>query len=404
MTHSTRRTFVGGSLALGTALALPGRALAQTGTASAGKLFQMMGVNLQVWYAKNAWPQRLLELGVPNVRTNCHENKDFISRIGTWLGTGGRINSIISTSTPLDKAMAARNLNFLKGYVGLRNISGIEGPNEYNGATTNWAAELRAFVQWTHSTVRADSAFANIPLIAPSLKYNPAHYSALGDLSRYVDRGNIHFYSGRLRPTLGGGTTMPGALSIASATAPGRPIWMTESGWQALVGNAAISLKAQAKYVVRNYFDAFGFGVEKLFTFHLMDNISKLFGLCNADASPKPSFFALKNLVALFKDPITSARSLSYSVSGAPASLKAFPFSKSDGSFLLAFYLDVNSFDPQALRDIDTNVRVTVRFPVKARRIEVYQPTFTPNMLIALSGTEASVTASDELTVLKIWF
>ncbi|MEO7634451.1 MAG: hypothetical protein ABIS38_02245 [Sphingomicrobium sp.] len=398
--------FIGGSLALGTALALPGRALAATATASAGSFFQTMGVNVQTWYAKNAWSQRLLELGVPHIRTNCHESRDFVSRIGPWLATGGKINSIISTSAPLDKDLTTRNLNFLKSYVGLRNISGIEGPNEHNGNKQNypnWAADLREFVQWTHATVRADPACAQIPLIAPSLIVKLEDYRALGDVSQYVDRGNIHFYSGRLRPTLGGGGTMPGLLADASTIARGRPIWMTESGWQALVGNAAISLKAQAKYLLRNYFDAFGFGVEKLFSFQLMDNISKLFGLCNTDASPKPSFYALKNLAALFKDSASSPRSLSFWLSSAPSSLKTFTFSKSDGSFLLAFYLDVDSFDPRALRDIETNVPVTFHFPIKARKIEVYQPTFSANKLIELSGMEATVSASDEVTVLKIW-
>jgi hypothetical protein len=412
MSQTTRRTFIGGSLAFGAALALPGRALALTSTASAGSFFQMMGVNARTWAVDNAWPQRLLELGLPNVRTKVGQSKDYISKIAPWLSTGGKINAtIVATNAvnTLDKDEATKNLAFLKNYVGLRYVSGIEGPNEFNEnyqICPDWAVKLRDFVQWTHSQVRSDSAFGHIPLVGPSIwKRQSADYQALGDISRYVDRGCIHFYSGRQRPTRSGLTnTMQGEINKATSITPGRPMWMTETGWQAPSGNIPISLRAQAKYVVRNYFDAFGFGIEKLFTYQLMDNDSKLWGLCSANGTPKPSFFALKNLAALFKDPASGARSLAYSVSSAPSSLKVFTFSKSDGSFLLAYYLDVDSFDLKAGRDIETEIPVMFHFPSSARKIEVYKPTFSSEVQLQVSGAETALFASDQLTVLKIWF
>jgi hypothetical protein len=269
----------------------------------------------------------------------------------------------------------------------------------------DWAPKLREFTQWTQETVRADPAFAHIPLVAPSVaNLKIAEYQALGDISRFVDKGNNHFYSGFQRPTIIGYGTLQTALRDASIMAPGRPTWMTESGWQAPFGTAPLTLRTQAKYLVRSYFDTHGCGIEKSFTFQLMDNISKGFGLCDSSANPKPAFFALKNLAALFKDSASSARLLSYTVSSAPSTLKVFTFSKSDGSFLLAFYLDVNSFNVSTRQDVETKVPVMFNLPASARRIEAYQPTFNSSSQLSTSGQEVAVFASDQVTVLQIWF
>jgi len=301
----------------------------------------------------------------------------------------------------LDKAAAQKNLAFLKSSVGLSHVSGIEGPNEFNqGHPANWASTEREFVHWLHDTVRADSAFNDVPLIAPSVwKRLLADYQALGDLSAWVDRGCIHYYSGAKRPTLTGGNTMEGALRDASILAPGKPIRMTETGWQAPSGNVPVSLRAQAKYVLRNHFDAFGYGVEKVFIYQLMDDQTNLFGLTDANANPKPAFYALKNLAALFKD-TPSSGTLGYSIGSAPAALKLFDFSKSDGSFLLVMYLDVDSY--RNGKDIETQAQVTVNLAKPATSVELYEPTFSATPRALASGSSIAVTVSDQVAILKI--
>jgi len=401
----SRRTFIGGSLATAAALALPGEAIAAPQTVPAVNFYNALGLNAHAWYVTNPWPQRLVELGVPNVRGKVGTSRDFITKLGPFFANGGRINStlVASSGDTLDKTAAEKNLAFLKQYVGVQRVSGVEGPNEYNnGHPPNWTANLRDFCHWLHDTVRADASFREVPIIAPSIwKRLLADYQALGDISAFVDKGCIHYYSGNRRPTLTGGGTMESSLRNAAIIAPGKPIWMTETGWQAPTGNQPISLRAQAKYVLRDYFDAFGYGVEKLFMYQLMDDgkAGGDFGLTDLRANPKPSFNALKNLAALVKDRYVSSGALDYSFSGAPASLKSMALSKSDGSFLLALWLDVDSWNRG--RDIETALPVTVNL-AKAVNFEIYQPTFSAEAQTVGAGNMIKWFAADQLTLIRI--
>jgi hypothetical protein len=398
-----RRRLLGCS-ALLAAIVVPGPASATSVSAKpAGTFYQAIGVNVHAWYVNNAWSQRLTELGVANVRAKVGTSKDFIAKLGPFFTSGGKINTPIvqSTNGTLDKIGAAKSIAFLKSYVGLQHVSGIEGPNEFNnGEPTNWAATERDFVKWLHDTVRADASFRSVPLIAPSVwKRIQADYLALGNLSTWVDKGCIHYYSGNRRPTLTGGNTMQGALQQASILAPGKIQWMTETGWQAPSGADPISPRAQAKYVLRNYFDAFGYGVEKIFNYQVMDDQTNLFGLTDANGNPKPSFTALKNLVALVKDTGGGTGSLDYSLSGAPSGLKQMLLQKSDGSFLLVLWLDVDSYGRSG--DIETVVPMTVKL-ARSASFEVYQPTFGSKAQQTGSGSAITVFAADQVTVVKI--
>ena len=299
--------FIGGSLAIGATVALPRRAWAATATVPLANFYSSIGLNAHSWYNNSLWPQRLLDLGILNIRGKVGQSTSVVQKLQTFFSNGGKINTGIvqSNNGTLDKTGAQKSLNFLKTNVGLQHVSGIEGPNEFNnGEPANWANTLRDFTHWLHDAVRADSAYNPIPLIGPSIwKRILADYKALGDVSQWVDKGCIHYYSGGQRPTTSGTDTMQAALQNVSIIAPGKTIWMTESGWQAPSGNWPISLRAQAKYVLRDYFDAFGFGVERLFMYQLMDDQSSLFGLCDAAANPKPAYNALKNLVGLGERP-----------------------------------------------------------------------------------------------------
>jgi hypothetical protein len=369
----------------------------------AANFYQAIGINAHAWYTNPIWSQRLNELGVANVRGKVGTSRDFVSKLGTFFAAGGKIDATIiqSNNGTLDKTMAAKNLAFLKSTVGLQHVSGIEGPNEFNnGEPTNWAATERDFVRWLHDTVRADASFRSVPLIAPSVwKRIQADYLALGNLSSWVDKGCIHYYSGNRRPTLTGGNTMQGALQQASILAPGKTQWMTETGWQAPSGADPISTRAQAKYVLRDYFDAFGYGVEKVFNYQIMDDQTNLFGLTDAYGNPKPAFTALKNLVALVKDKPAAAGYLDYSLSGAPTGLKQMLLQKSDGSFLLVLWLDVDSYSRG--KDLETVVPMTVKL-ARSANFEVYQPTFGSKAQQTGTGNAITVFAADQVTVVKI--
>jgi hypothetical protein len=227
-------------------------------------------------------------------------------------------------------------------------------------------------------------------------------YKALGDISAWVDKGCIHYYSGFRRPTLTGPTAynMVQALRDASMLAPTKKIWMTETGWMT-AGNVPMSQRAQAKYVVRDYFDAFSNGVEKIFDYQLMDDDTNLYGITDATARPKLAFYGLKNMVALVKDSAGGSGVLDYSVTGAPSSLKQMLLQKSDGSFLLILWLDVDSYNFSQKRDIETMVPATINLATSATA-EVYQPTFSSTMQSSSTGKSIPVFVGDQITVVRI--
>jgi hypothetical protein len=407
--HDVRRTFVCGIIALAAGITVTSPACATSVRATpAGTFYNALGINAHPWYPNNAWPQRLVELGVPNVRSVVNTSTDYVTKMQPFFRNGGKVNSVIlsGNSGMLDRAQASKNLAFLKNTVGLQYVSGIEGPNEFNDPATRpsyWASIEREFVKWLHDTVRADFAFRTVPLIAPSSQTQTlTDYQALGDLSSWVDKGCIHHYSWKRRPTITGaaaGGTMAQALKYASILAPGKPIWMTETGWYTAGSTGAVSQRTQAKYVLRNYFDAFGYGVEKIFVYQLMDNQSKLYGLTDPYANPKPAFYALKNLAALVRDAGGGTGSLDYSLSGAPAGLKQMLLQKSDGSFLLVLWLDVESYGSAG--DIETVVPMTVKL-ARFANFEVYQPTFSSTTQSQGMGTAITVPAADQVTIVRI--
>ena len=404
----SRRAFIGGSIALGAAMALPRRAWAATATVPLANFYNSIGINAHSWYSNNLWPQRLQDLGILNIRGRVAQNTTLAQKLQTFFAAGGKINTGIveSSNGTLDKTGAQKSLNFLKTNIGLQHVSGSRGPMSSITASrpigrARYANSLTGFMI-PCGRIRS---FNPIPLIAPSIwKRILADYQALGDVSQWVDKGCIHYYSGGQRPTTSGTDTMQAALQNVGIIAPSKTIWMTETGWQAPSGAWPISTRAHAKYVLRDYFDAWGYGVEKVFMYQLIDDQQNLFGLCDAAANPKPAYNALKNLVSLVKDTSPGRSSIGYTVNNAPSSLKSFSFSKSDGTFLIVLYLDVSSWDVQHRKDLEYAVSVTVNLTGSAKQIDVYQPTFSATPINSGSGSSVPFFATDHVTVLKVRF
>ncbi len=87
-----------------------------------------------------------------------------------------------------------------------------------------------------------------------------------------------------------------------------RPIVATETGWHNAVNDAnasqkGVSEEVSSKYIPRLFLEYFKRGVTRTFLYELMDERAKSdmennFGLIRADGTPKPAFYALKNLTS----------------------------------------------------------------------------------------------------------
>jgi hypothetical protein len=323
------------------------------------------------------------------------------------------------------------NLDFLADYVGAQNISGIESANEYNHPRkkpADWAPRLREFQAWLYRTVKSNPKLAGVPVVAPSIWGRLTNdYLELGDLEPNVDKACLHYYTGGRRPTRagkpgrgdeGGGAgdySLIDAIREASVIAPSKPMWITEYGFPVAgpgtpLSGHMISETAAAKYLLRGLLDAFAAGVEKIYIYSLIDDVQRspprYHGLLDGSLRRRPSFHAVKNLMALFADRgrADAPRALNYSLSSAAGSIKQQLFQKNDGSFLLAMYQDVDSYDRRARRDAAVNpIRVNLALARAASRIEVFTPSISSGRVQAATNANAlTIPVGDHVTMVKI--
>lgn len=325
-------------------------------------------------------------------------------------------------SKTLDKTQAAASTKHLADEVGAHNLCAIESANEFNNPGTrpnNWAAQLRDYHEWLYRTVRANAKLDGVPVVAPSIWGRIREdYVALGNLEPFVDKGNFHYYTGGPRPTRarihgGGEYDLNDAITEARIIAPHRGLFATEFGYN--TGIAGVPMKpwivtetAAAKYILRGLLDLFAAGVEKSFIYSLIDDAhrDKHHGLLNIALQPRKTFFALKNFLALFRDGEVpfSTKPLQYRLSGGDGSLRTQLFQKSDGSFLLTLYRDVESYDRSAMRDIQpAPVQVQLTFDQPASRIFIFTPTFDAMPVQRHERSRSiSVPVYDHVSVVKI--
>jgi hypothetical protein len=334
----------------------------------------------------------------------------------------------------LDREATKANLDFLAEAVGAQNVSGIESANEYNNPKKkppNWAPELREFQKWLHDTVRADPRLSSIPLVAPSIWGRVTDdYLAVGNLEPNVDKGCLHYYTGGRRPTIagrprgggdeGGGSghyALADAIKDAKILAPTKPLWITEYGYPvtgpglSLTGNF-ITEAAAAKYLIRGLLDAFGEGVERTYVYSLIDDVQRspprYHGLLDGGMRPRPSYDALRNLIGLFFDRADAFAPgvLKYDLANVPSSLKSQLFQKTDGTFLLTMYQDVDSYDRLLKQDVTvapTNVQLSLERP--ATNVEVFTPTFQSEPTQSANRVKAlTVPVGDHVTVVTMKF
>ncbi len=234
----------------------------------------------------------------------------------------------------------------------------FEGPNEYDvSGNANWATNLQATMSLLYSSVH--SAFGTqYPIIGPSLTQVNS-YPTLGNQSALLDYTNMHNYPGGRNPgTLGWGGpdaqnnyygSIPYNEDEVSITAPNAPVITTETGYTnnpALVGGY-VTQPVAAVYMPRVPLEQWRAGVKRTYLYELVTDTED-FGLYNADWSPKPAAPALANLLTLLNDQGAAFQpsTLTFSVQGGDANLHHLLFQKRDGSFYLALWEEVPSFDP----------------------------------------------------------
>jgi hypothetical protein len=275
--------------------------------------------------------------------------------------------------------------------------------------------------------VKSHPRLAGVPVVGPSIwGRRTEDYLELGNLQRNVDKACLHYYTGGRRPTRagrpggrdeGGGErdySISDALRDAAVIAPAKPMWITEYGFPVAgpgtpLSGHMITETAAAKYLVRGLLDAFGLGVEKIYIYSLIDDVQRspprYHGLLDGSMRRRPAFNAVKNLMALFADRGAPSRpaALDYNLGNLAPGIKQQLFQKSDGSFLLTLYQDVDSYDRGSKRDIAVRPMPVQLALARASRIDIFTPsTSAAPVRTAANARSLVIPVGDQVTVVRI--
>ncbi|HEY9248731.1 MAG TPA: hypothetical protein VIO38_06350, partial [Rariglobus sp.] len=318
-------------------------------------------------------------------------------------------------------------------------IAAIEGPNEVNGGWAklnktyqgkSWPGGPRLFQEDLRRSLKNDPDLKDIPLIALSTAYK-GDGVALTPLTAF-DYANTHSYPAGAMPSTSLDFRDPFLLLGADAVLP--PLVATETGYHTCLGNdkviagnqPGLSHAAHRKYTPRliaEYFNA-GFHWTVLYEFGAgrpgkaeQEDPEAAFGLLMPDATPKPAYFALKDLIAILseskwdtenrrwiKPGVAAPRALTFALRDAPSTVHHTLLQRGNGAFVLLLWNEVPSFDPKTKRDIanpEVPVRLILDVPAESVTVTRLGPDAAP--ALRLAGTrETSLAVPDEVIVVEI--
>ncbi|MDR2849147.1 MAG: hypothetical protein LBW77_01175 [Verrucomicrobiota bacterium] len=223
-------------------------------------------------------------------------------------------------------------------------IAMIEAPNELNNKFPPQELNLKykglvdeaagaAYQRDLYAALKSDPATANIPLINFTAIFSDYRLAKPCDA---FDFNNMHSYQGDDVPSSSLMMNVTRANNILPAGAATRPFIPTESGYNVETDvtnqqNYQGTLRGQAYNIPMLLAEYFRNGVYRtmLFALHNADG----YGLLESDQKiRRPSWYALKSFLALFKDAEWNGRELAweYPRGARPVTLRALPFTLRD--------------------------------------------------------------------------
>jgi len=295
-----------------------------------------------------------------------------------------------------------------------------EGPNEPNYLGSNWVALTRAFMQRLSADVRGTPALQGFPVIAPAVSSGQAQ---MGDLSAYVDYGNMHDYFATFNPgTMGWGSVHAAGvygsltynMNMAGLISGSKPVVATETGYGSTTsgGSGYLDNATAAKYITRTYFVHYNAGVARTFVYEFLDQNSsgKPFtnnGLVDLSLQPKPSYKALHAIIADLSDAGSSftPAPLVYQMSGNLANVRHTLLQKANGTYYLALWLEVPSWSGTQPRSVaPQSITVTTRNGMTSTSVMQLDDSGNASVtsLAGVPGHSVSLPVTDRISILQL--
>ena len=363
-----------------------------------------------VYYTE--WPRLrdlLLASGIRHVRDGIPRMAPwYYERLRQWTSQGVQLLGMLGAGTPDDLAALVAELP--------GGMPAIEGVNEWdlNGGA-NWAADLCAYQPKLYEAGTAHG----LTVLGPSVTSWGAA-EAVGDLSHCMDRGNLHNYYGTRHPeTQGWGDDGYGSLDwakrMAAMMAPGEVLWTVETGYPTAPGHPPampdrdMPEAACVRYLTRLLVEQFAQGIPRTYLYQFAEDFQPqgpvdayaTHGLVRADATPKATYHAVKNLIGRLQDaPLRAPGTLPYALTEVP-DLRHVLLQKRDGTFYLLVWIGRPSMHPDT-REMypEAEVPVTLRLAPMYTILEVAR--LEDSGQIVPAGRTPELLVSDRLTLVTI--
>jgi hypothetical protein len=313
-----------------------------------------IGINLHMTYVTSPydvdfdkWSPTLIASGIKHVR-------DAICPYAlAWCQSveSVRINQLAAAGIHTDFLTSmAQQFTYVQSYATTMDVASaaeaFEGPNECDVSPdcNAWQSVEAAWQQQLFSL-----AAPPVTIIGPSMVTQQG-YASLGNLSAYLNVGNIHDYVGTDLPESALGA--PSHLTWAVAMSGNKPVWCTEFDYSTdpTFANNGVPQVVQERYLPRLLIEHLRLGIKRTYIYQLFDfgaDGGAYMGVLNSNYSPKPAWTRLLQLMQVFRDDGTSPRAaLAYTLAGDnTGTLDHLLFQRSDGTYLLVLWLAQQIYD-----------------------------------------------------------
>ena len=397
---------------------------------SAYDFVNSIGINTHFgFYETNYWDKwneitfpRLKELGVKHIRDGYGYRVPVGQARFIEAGQAG-IKLLLSVATDTPEQLKPK-LNALLPY-----LSGVEAINEvdYTAPSQPWVAYAKTKQEELFELIKNTPEYSHIPVVGLSLANIRDNAILLGDISEWVDYGNIHAYASGRHPALHWGyeQTWENISYNAKVVFKDKPIIATEAGfhnYEALgIPHLGVPEEVSAIYLPHLFFEYFNKGIVRTYTYEFLDQPRRAesmnepemefhFGLIRLDGEPKPAFYALKNLIALLSDenesfsPSPFKFEIITETETAKKYIQHTLLQKSDGSWWIAMHRRNEIYNPIFLQQKPIqSEKITLNFEETANVIDVYVPNKSIEPQATFSKKNSVVfDLGAELTLIKI--
>jgi len=397
---------------------LPASAGAAVQARSSDSFVDSIGVNTHLYYIDTPYhdefglvKQRLKELGIRHIRENLvPDREDQYEMLNELAGQG--VKSTLILGEPDDGQAGLNELvsvlkNDLQG-----SVAAVEGPNEWDlNGPSDWMSSLATYQAQLFSTIKS-SSLAGLPVVGPSMGNTNSDPT---DISGSLEYGNIHSYPNAEPPEW----NLTRLLGTATPMSGSKPVMATETGYHNAMasdnGHRPASEAAAAVYLPRLYLEYYRRGIVRTFSYELLDEFSDPsgvdlednFGLLRNDFSPKPSFTALSNLIAILSDQGNSFTpgKLDFTVGGDKDELRQVLLQKSDGSYYLALWRAESVWSNKTLSPLTApSGKVELSFGQTITGAEEFAPNSSRQALRTLStdGTSLNVNVGAQVVIVRL--